>query len=500
MMDRWHALPRLTRVNYIPRVIGFGAIFIAIAWLVVERDWSRWNLPLFGLFFLVYPHIIVLVERWRQSDTSLEHRAMMLDAAMLGLVTVHIHFSGWISYTLLAALILSNTMFGGMRQLLRALAWYLTGILGWGLLAGFRWEPAAPLGIEILTMVALQAYILNSAWVFSIQNQRLVKIKRDAEQKNRLFGSLLRLTNLADGSATVEQLVGGALTEFKQLYPDQSFGFVLRDFNRPETLYLAQFTHDVTVDQKQWVLRRVGRLRTYLPEGYYLEGNGGQDGCFAFLMKARVRHNQGVLLVRAPRVDDTERDTLQLILDQLGTSLTTTVLTEELKSAAERDALTGVLNRGRLEKELEAVEALKHSNPDVDFSVVLIDVIGLKQVNDQYGHEAGDRLICATADALMAVCRESDGLFRFGGDEFVILCRNSKPEGVTALKRRIESTIQNTRVPFETRSGGQEMLPIRLSLGAANSAQVPVREVLRQADERMYTDKKRWYREHERYR
>lgn len=500
MADPRRTLPRMTRVNYLPRVFGFGAIFIAIAWLVIERDWSRWHLVPAALFFLVYPHLLPLIERKRQARSSLEVRWMMFDAFMLGGYTTLIQFSGWISYTLLAATVLNNTMTGGLIQLRNALGSYIAGLVSCGVLIGFYWRPAAPLGIEILTMVALQAYILSTAWVFYTQNRRLVVVKQDAEAKNMLFGALLELRTLADETEDMETLVESALKQFQALKPDYSFGFILRDSSRLETVHFAAFSQDMVESQRIWMLRRLGRARQNLPVGYYLEGDGTQPGYFVFPLKSSINLSQGLLLVQAKQLTETESKTFGLLLDQLGTSLANLLLAQELKKAAERDALTGAYNRACLDRELKAVDIVRQNNPTIHYSVVLIDLIGLKKVNDQHGHAAGDQLIRAVAEGLMAVSRRGDRVFRFGGDEFVILCLDSTLQGATALADRIDRYVRGRQLTVETEQGRQIDLTIQLSLGVANSAQDGGREILKKADERMYADKAHWYETHARYR
>ncbi len=137
---------------------------------------------------------------------------------------------------------------------------------------------------------------------------------------------------------------------------------------------------------------------------------------------------------------------------------------------------------------------------DAHFSVILIDLIGLKPINDQYGHIAGDQLICSVANALRATCREHDRLFRFGGDEFVILCRDETGQGARALVKRIDHHVKGQKVSLSTDQGAAMDVRIELSVGLAHSDQVPPEDVLKRADERMYEDKKRWYAERDRYR
>lgn len=82
------------------------------------------------------------------------------------------------------------------------------------------------------------------------------------------------------------------------------------------------------------------------------------------------------------------------------------------------DSLTGVPNRRALYQELERLLAwARRSGRSV--MVAFVDLDDFKPINDQYGHEAGDALLCAVARQLQAVCRESDYLARMGGNEFV---------------------------------------------------------------------------------
>ena len=95
-------------------------------------------------------------------------------------------------------------------------------------------------------------------------------------------------------------------------------------------------------------------------------------------------------------------------------------LIAELRATAMRDQLTGLPNRrawhDRLEQELAA--ASRSRRP---LSVAVVDLDGLKQVNDTHGHEQGDQLIRRSAHAWAAAVRRSDFLARLGGDEFVVL-------------------------------------------------------------------------------
>jgi diguanylate cyclase (GGDEF)-like protein len=103
---------------------------------------------------------------------------------------------------------------------------------------------------------------------------------------------------------------------------------------------------------------------------------------------------------------------------------------------SQRDALTGLANRRVLEQRL-GYEISRHRRHKRRFCVVAMDLDGFKQVNDRFGHQAGDEVLCEVADALRRTVREQDTVVRLGGDEFCILAPESGPEDASRLAERI---------------------------------------------------------------
>lgn len=102
---------------------------------------------------------------------------------------------------------------------------------------------------------------------------------------------------------------------------------------------------------------------------------------------------------------------------------------------ADHDPLTGLLNRRRMHKELEAAASLAKRYGE-SFALVFVDLDRFKAVNDNHGHDAGDRYLTAFAAMLEQVARESDKLGRWGGDEFVaLLPRSSRPRAEIFAER-----------------------------------------------------------------
>jgi diguanylate cyclase (GGDEF)-like protein len=149
------------------------------------------------------------------------------------------------------------------------------------------------------------------------------------------------------------------------------------------------------------------------------------------------------------------------------------------------DALTGCRNR-RFFDEVIGRELQRHRRYDVPLSLLFVDIDRFKAINDTLGHEAGDRVLQQVASFLVRNIREADYVFRWGGDEFLILisCREDE-----ARQRGME-----LRAAFADSEDAAALPPgVGLSIGCA---EVPVDTTdimahVKTADDRMYTDKRR---------
>jgi diguanylate cyclase (GGDEF)-like protein len=160
-------------------------------------------------------------------------------------------------------------------------------------------------------------------------------------------------------------------------------------------------------------------------------------------------------------------------------------LEAELRTASLTDELTGVSNRRGFMVLAEQVlrgEKRSHGKAGLFF----IDIDGLKQINDQIGHEAGSELIRAVADVLRAEFREGDVIGRVGGDEFCVLVGRmgrSSDETIERLRQRARSVQEFRELPFE----------VRFSVGASSidpHRESALAEAMHDADQRMYAIKK----------
>lgn len=146
----------------------------------------------------------------------------------------------------------------------------------------------------------------------------------------------------------------------------------------------------------------------------------------------------------------------------------------QLELMATTDPLTGLPNRAGLARRLRDVEG-QH------ISVLYVDLDGFKQVNDTYGHGVGDLVIVAAGQRLVSLLRETDAVFRVGGDEFVVVCRDISDDVSADAAGQIASRIVNRLgAPFRV---DEALVTVGASVGVAlRSPEENATELLRRAD------------------
>jgi len=153
---------------------------------------------------------------------------------------------------------------------------------------------------------------------------------------------------------------------------------------------------------------------------------------------------------------------------------------EKIEYMTYHDRLTGLYNRTYLEEKLSQVNF-----GDELFSILMLDVNGLKFINDSYGHEIGDKMLVKVSKTLQQIFREKDTIVRWSGDEFVVLMPATD-------EKKIENMIDQIRnLNLEVSIPGGENLPVSLAVGFDTSldSEVDIYDVLHNAEDKMYQDK-----------
>jgi diguanylate cyclase (GGDEF)-like protein len=155
---------------------------------------------------------------------------------------------------------------------------------------------------------------------------------------------------------------------------------------------------------------------------------------------------------------------------------------QRVRWAASHDTLTELMNRGSF---MTALADAVAGAPPGAVAVLFLDLDDFKQINDTYGHTAGDAVLVTTARRLSDACRAGDLVARLGGDEFVLLCRSASDAAAAfGLATRVRDAVTQ---PIPTPVGE---VRVGASIGIATNRKADMPEdVLRRADERMYQTK-----------
>ena len=153
---------------------------------------------------------------------------------------------------------------------------------------------------------------------------------------------------------------------------------------------------------------------------------------------------------------------LEYLLSALIYQLRNAMLYHSAMQATLTDPLTGAYNRNFSQKTLRREVGLA-KRYQLPFSLLVLDIDRFKQVNDRYGHDVGDQMICAVANTISNTLRETDMLVRFGGDEFVVLLSNTPKSGAVRLAHKLRDAIAGSTYRIEGDS-----LRTRVSIGVAS--------------------------------
>jgi diguanylate cyclase (GGDEF)-like protein len=158
---------------------------------------------------------------------------------------------------------------------------------------------------------------------------------------------------------------------------------------------------------------------------------------------------------------------------------------ERIENLAQNDALTGLYNL----RMFNEVWQREHGSAERErgvYALLMIDMDKLKDINDAFGHEAGNSAITLVAQCLQRSIRNTDYAARFGGDEFAVLLPGASPEIAEAVVKRVRHNVYKTTLDLRSR-----MIRCSVSIGVVNYPKDArdMRELLSMADRKMYRDK-----------
>ncbi len=153
----------------------------------------------------------------------------------------------------------------------------------------------------------------------------------------------------------------------------------------------------------------------------------------------------------------------------------------QLEHTAKTDFLTGTFNRFGIEEALSnCLKDWRHNKSP--FAIILMDIDYFKRINDSLGHDAGDRVLSSLAHLLQTQIRQEDLLARWGGEEFLLVCRNTSLDGAVLLAEKLRQSVENNDGAIET--------SVTASFGVASINQcLKLDKLFKAADTALYSAK-----------
>jgi diguanylate cyclase (GGDEF)-like protein len=199
-------------------------------------------------------------------------------------------------------------------------------------------------------------------------------------------------------------------------------------------------------------------------------------------LAAQLAACQSIRLLDGPFVFAQAMNVASYVILLGGALLDSARVFEQVRHLAASDPLTGLANYRKLLDVLdtETERTLRTGRP---FAVLLLDLDGLKRINDTYGHLVGSRALCRVADILRFHCRAIDTAARYGGDEFALVLPEAREDEAQRVVTRIHETL----------AADMEPPPISASIGASvyHGEGERVEKLLAQADQNLYEEKAR---------
>jgi diguanylate cyclase (GGDEF)-like protein len=261
---------------------------------------------------------------------------------------------------------------------------------------------------------------------------------------------------------------------------------VLRISNALQSsLYVKDVIHAFSSEARRLVRRLALRYRNRTDDFLFQEGRQQLHRC-SYELNLLGKSMGEVSFMRNQPFSADEQALFEVMLCALIYPLRNALMYERALKSALKDPLTGINNRASMDLHLdhEVLSAVRHRTP---LSMLMIDVDYFKAVNDQHGHVAGDAVLATVAEAIVRCTRDSDVVFRYGGEEFAVILTNTKSAGALLLAERIRSTISEL-----VTQASDAKIQVTVSIGVAQLAAGESKvDLLEHADSMLYRAKYR---------
>lgn len=225
----------------------------------------------------------------------------------------------------------------------------------------------------------------------------------------------------------------------------------------------------------------------YRNEKYQLNHSFGKTSKHSCHYNLVINHeNLGDLVfTRSKRLSEDELELIELLIGCLICPVRNALMYKDALLSALQDPLTGVGNRIALETTLAREIGLAQRHQQ-SLSLLIIDLDHFKSINDNFGHIAGDCVLKDTATQLNLCCRDTDAIYRFGGEEFIVILNKTDLDGAVIIAERLRTCIEESSTTHN-----DSVINITASVGVTSlRKEDSMNSLIERADHALYQAKK----------
>jgi len=333
------------------------------------------------------------------------------------------------------------------------------------------------------------------------EKQRLVETSRAMQRRNDQFGALYQVVSEVSESLSMRYVVRTTIREARALVQAEIVSLRRIEQNQ---LILAGVEHDDTADVSMLstVPLGTGIAGRVAKRGKTIRIDDGADMQMGdadripgvasgivvpLIVGARVVGTLACWSRSPNHFDADDERILEMMASQVATAIAAADVHEATDREAHLDPLTSLPNRRQLHEDLGTclLEEIATGEP---MTLAMVDIDNFKRFNDDFGHRVGDITLQKVSDVLRSTIRQGDHVYRFGGEEFLVVFEGARSPLATELSERLRIAVERTVLTGENL---EPVGPLTISVGLASYPDDGVRleELIDLADRAMYASK-----------
>lgn len=347
-----------------------------------------------------------------------------------------------------------------------------------------RWWSIVWVALVVATVIS-STTVLTTTWALHrrqrraldwavAEHARATAISEAVQRRNEQFYALYHIMTEVTDSISLRHVIDTTIAQVRKIVPADSVGLrLLRDGElvlagswsagpefEPNTISLGSGCVGIAARRGR-IIRMEQGADEAISDG---ERIPGIESCLVLplVMGARVVGTLACWSALRGRFSADDEHFLEMMAPQVANAIVAAEAFEANDMRARTDALTGLPNRGQLERDIEGHFAMLP--PGDRYAVAMVDADHFKAYNDTFGHAAGDAGLRTLGRTLAAAVRAEDRIYRYGGEEFLVVFANVDGETGARLAERIREKVELAPIAGP---GGQPLASLTVSIGVA---------------------------------